>query len=74
MSFQGRNWAKVGKKLLQGTGTAASPTGAAKEKTDANYLAGVSMEQLAGTIKARWSCEQAHQQMNELGLDHFEEC
>ena len=28
---------------------------------------------LASTIKARWSCEQAHQQMKEeLGLDHFE--
>ncbi|BDL41109.1 hypothetical protein MSPGM_36990 [Methylorubrum sp. GM97] len=27
----------------------------------------------AGTIKARWICEQAHQQMKEeLGLDHFE--
>ena len=28
---------------------------------------------LAATIKARWLCEQAHQQMKEeLGLDHFE--
>ena len=28
---------------------------------------------LAGAIKARWVCEQAHQQMKEeLGLDHFE--
>jgi SRSO17 transposase len=28
---------------------------------------------LATTIKARWICEQAHQQMKEeLGLDHFE--
>lgn len=28
---------------------------------------------LAGTIKARWICEQAHQQLKEeLGLDHFE--
>jgi SRSO17 transposase len=28
---------------------------------------------LAGVIKARWSCEQAHQQLKEeLGLDHFE--
>jgi hypothetical protein len=27
----------------------------------------------AGTIKARWICEQAHQQLKEeLGLDHFE--
>jgi SRSO17 transposase len=29
---------------------------------------------LAVTIKARWICEQAHQQLKEkLGLDHFEE-
>jgi hypothetical protein len=29
--------------------------------------------QLAGAIKARWVCEQAHQQLKEeLGLDHFE--
>lgn len=29
--------------------------------------------QLAAAIKARWSCEQAHQQLKEeLGLDHFE--
>jgi SRSO17 transposase len=29
--------------------------------------------ELAKTIKARWSCEQAHQQLKEeLGLDHFE--
>jgi len=28
---------------------------------------------LARTIKARWICEQAHQQLKEeLGLDHFE--
>lgn len=34
---------------------------------DADLLA------LAATIKARWVCEQAHQQMKEeLGLDHFE--
>ena len=31
------------------------------------------LEELAATIKARWACEQAHQQMKEeLGLDHFE--
>jgi len=31
------------------------------------------LKQLAATIKARWVCEQAHQQMKEeLGLDHFE--
>lgn len=31
------------------------------------------IEQIAGAIKARWVCEQAHQQLKEeLGLDHFE--
>jgi Transposase DDE domain len=30
-------------------------------------------ETLAATVKARWACEQAHQQLKEeLGLDHFE--
>lgn len=38
-----------------------------------NYPARTSLRQLASLIKARWSCEQAHQQMKEeLGLDHFE--
>ncbi len=32
-----------------------------------------SLKQLASLIKARWVCEQAHQQLKEeLGLDHFE--
>jgi SRSO17 transposase len=32
-----------------------------------------SLERLASIIKARWVCEQAHQQLKEeLGLDHFE--
>lgn len=32
-----------------------------------------SLRQLAAAIKARWVCEQAHQQLKEeLGLDHFE--
>ena len=32
-----------------------------------------SLKTLAATIKARWVCEQAHQQLKEeLGLDHFE--
>lgn len=32
-----------------------------------------SIRDLAGAIKARWVCEQAHQQLKEeLGLDHFE--
>ena len=31
------------------------------------------LKTLAATIKARWICEQAHQQLKEeLGLDHFE--
>lgn len=31
------------------------------------------LKTLASTIKARWVCEQAHQQLKEeLGLDHFE--
>jgi SRSO17 transposase len=38
-----------------------------------NYPARAPLRQLASLIKARWSCEQAHQQMKEeLGLDHFE--
>jgi SRSO17 transposase len=39
----------------------------------ANLPTGTSLRTLAATIKARWVCEQAHQQMKEeLGLDHFE--
>ncbi len=38
-----------------------------------NHPAEVALEALAGAIKARWVCEQAHQQLkDELGLDHFE--
>lgn len=38
-----------------------------------NLPADTSIKQLAGAIKARWVCEQAHQQLKEeLGLDHFE--
>lgn len=38
-----------------------------------NLPAGTPLKRLAGAIKARWVCEQAHQQMKEeLGLDHFE--
>ena len=38
-----------------------------------NLPPGTSRRALAGTIKARWVCEQAHQQLKEeLGLDHFE--
>jgi SRSO17 transposase len=38
-----------------------------------NLPADATLEMLAATIKARWVCEQAHQQLKEeLGLDHFE--
>src|SRR5271170_6754842 len=38
-----------------------------------NMPAKTKLRTLAGTIKARWICEQAHQQLKEeLGLDHFE--
>lgn len=38
-----------------------------------NLPVGASLTKLAAAIKARWVCEQAHQQMKEeLGLDHFE--
>jgi SRSO17 transposase len=38
-----------------------------------NLPADASLKRLAGAIKARWVCEQAHQQLKEeLGLDHFE--
>src|SRR5262245_14817805 len=39
----------------------------------ANLPGKTSLRTLAATIKARWVCEQAHQQLKEeLGLDHFE--
>jgi SRSO17 transposase len=39
----------------------------------ANHPADTPLETLAALIKARWTCEQMHQQMkDELGLDHFE--
>lgn len=38
-----------------------------------NHPPNTSLKRLASAIKARWSCEQAHQQLKEeLGLDHFE--
>jgi SRSO17 transposase len=38
-----------------------------------NLPADTSLEALAAAVKARWICEQAHQQLKEeLGLDHFE--
>jgi SRSO17 transposase len=39
----------------------------------ANLPPDATLEGLASLIKARWACEQAHQQLKEeLGLDHFE--
>jgi SRSO17 transposase len=38
-----------------------------------NHPERTALRALAAAIKARWSCEQAHQQLKEeLGLDHFE--
>ncbi|KRS14130.1 IS701 family transposase [Roseovarius indicus] len=38
-----------------------------------NLPAGTCLKTLAAAVKARWICEQAHQQLKEeLGLDHFE--
>jgi SRSO17 transposase len=38
-----------------------------------NHPPRTALRTLAAAIKARWSCEQAHQQLKEeLGLDHFE--
>jgi SRSO17 transposase len=38
-----------------------------------NHPPRTALRRLAAAIKARWSCEQAHQQLKEdLGLDHFE--
>jgi SRSO17 transposase len=38
-----------------------------------NHPPGTGLRTLAAAIKARWVCEQAHQQLKEeLGLDHFE--
>ncbi len=37
-----------------------------------NLPADASLKTLAATIKGRWVCEQAHQQLKEeLGLDHY---
>jgi SRSO17 transposase len=48
------------------------PTGEQKYYVS-NLPAETTLKTLAATIKARWICEQAHQQLKEeLGLDHFE--
>src|SRR5262250_2144090 len=66
----------------QGSATSARGRGLAHRRTQmsgekkyylANLPAKTNLRTLAATIKARWICEQAHQQMKEeLGLDHFE--
>ena len=50
------------------------PRASGEQKYDlANLPADADLKTLAATIKARWVCEQAHQQLKEeLGLDHFE--
>lgn len=48
------------------------PTGERKYYVS-NLPADTSLKTLAAAVKARWICEQAHQQLKEeLGLDHFE--
>ena len=50
-----------------------TPQSGEKKYYLANLPAATSLRTLAATIKARWICEQAHQQLKEeLGLDHFE--
>src|SRR5215831_5560253 len=64
----------------QGPTTSARRRGLAHRRTQdvgrkylANLPAKTDLRTLATTIKARWVCEQAQQQMKEeLGLDHFE--
>lgn len=47
--------------------------GGEKKYYFANHAPDAALRIIAATIKARWSCEQAHQQLKEeLGLDHFE--
>ena len=48
-------------------------TGGERKYYLTNHPDGAPLEVLAALIKARWVCEQAHQQLkDELGLDHFE--
>jgi SRSO17 transposase len=48
-------------------------TGGIKKYYVTNHPADTALREIAAAIKARWSCEQAHQQLKEeLGLDHFE--
>ena len=64
-----------GQQHLRGTrpGSSANTTSGEKKYYLANLSAATDLRTLAATIKARWICEQAHQQLKEeLGLDHFE--
>jgi SRSO17 transposase len=55
------------------TGTKGKLKAGEKKYYLANLSAKTDLRTLAATIKARWICEQAHQQLKEeLGLDHFE--
>ena len=48
-------------------------TGCRERRNTISPTCRTDLRTLAATIKARWICEQAHQQMKEeLGLDHFE--
>jgi SRSO17 transposase len=48
-------------------------SGGEKKYYFTNHAADAALRDIAATIKARWACEQAHQQLKEeLGLDHFE--
>jgi len=48
-------------------------TGGEQKYYLSNLPGDATLKTLAATIKARWICEQAHQQLKEeLGLDHFE--
>jgi SRSO17 transposase len=48
-------------------------TGGERKYYLTNHPAEAPLEVVAAAIKARWVCEQAHQQLkDELGLDHFE--
>jgi len=59
---------------LFGSAHAAKVTSAqAVVRTIGRVPGDTSVKEVAGAIKARWICEQAHQQLKEeLGLDHFE--
>ena len=56
------------------SGSSASGASPASRKYYlSNLPADADLATLAAAIKARWVCEQAHQQLKEeLGLDHFE--